>query len=399
MTRSAKIHFPPSKIRVTQNMKLQVPFRQVALSLGLLCLGCLPFDAFAESGDPVAVRRVKDGYSIETMWNLTVQIASGSGFESSDTQGVDLIRHPSSGDSHAGRIRESVAPDHELDRMLDRIANIDSISWTKTSKAQQHTANAIRVRTLGPLIVIDVDGIRISYIDHETKELNAAQRDLVRNTNVLIVGNGNGISTAADLLDASVVVVGNNDEATKNTIVACANGEQEKSKTTVALSDHPTSLSQEVLDLIAAKEAACRASQSVFRKLSTKQMNFRPSNGTHTPRWNTEHMMGRELRFFSQIFHGQDQNIPVIDLNPKQMPPQYVAAHADWTGAEEARQMERVSAFTRRFAYLLKDLPLDEKPPGSNWTLRGLLVQMDRHYSEHTANVQKKFELDEWPKE
>ena len=150
---------------------------------------------------------------------------------------------------------------------------------------------------------------------------------------------------------------------------------------------------------MAAKEAACTASQEVFAKLSVAQMNFRPNNGSHTPRWNTEHMMGRELLFFSQIFHAQDESIPVMDLNPKQMPPDYVFRHADWTGAEEARQMQRVSSFTSRFAYLLKDLPLDEKPPGSNWTLRGLLRQMDRHYSEHTANVKKKFELENWPKE
>ncbi len=81
-----------------------------------------------------------------------------------------------------------------------------------------------------------------------------------------------------------------------------------------------------------------------------------------------------------------------------QMPPDYVAAHADWTGKEEARQMERVSRFTRRFSYLLKDLPMDKKAPGSFWTPKSLLRQMDDHYSEHTANVVKKFELPDWPK-
>ena len=109
-------------------------------------------------------------------------------------------------------------------------------------------------------------------------------------------------------------------------------------------------------------------------------------------------MMGRELGFFSQIYAKQDPGIAAIDLNPKQMPPDYVAAHADWTGTEEARQMERVCRFTSRFAYLLKDLPLDKKAPGSFWTPKSLLLQMDNHYSEHTANVVKKFELPDWPK-
>ena len=109
--------------------------------------------------------------------------------------------------------------------------------------------------------------------------------------------------------------------------------------------------------------------------------------------------MGRELLFFSQIFHEQDPAIPVMNLNPKQMPPDYEARYPDWTGKEEARQMQRVTSFTSRFAYLLKELPLDEKAPGSNWTPRALLRQMDRHYTEHTENVKKKFELPDWPKE
>lgn len=81
----------------------------------------------------------------------------------------------------------------------------------------------------------------------------------------------------------------------------------------------------------------------------------------------------------------------------KQMPPDYSAAHPDWDGAEEARQMKRVSEFTRRFAYLLHDAKLQAKAPGSRWTLVGLLRQMERHYDEHTANTIKKFELPDWP--
>ena len=141
-------------------------------------------------------------------------------------------------------------------------------------------------------------------------------------------------------------------------------------------------------------------SQAVFAKLSVDQMNFRPSNGTHTPRWNTEHMMGRQLKFFSQIYHTIDPMIPVMDLNPAQMPPDYSASHPDWDGAEEARQMQRVDDFCHRFAYLLDGLDVGAKAPGSRWpSLRALLVQMDRHYAEHTANTVKKFDLENWPKQ
>ena len=147
-------------------------------------------------------------------------------------------------------------------------------------------------------------------------------------------------------------------------------------------------------------EAANRRSQDVFRKLSTAQMNFKPSNGTHTPRWNAEHMAGRQLLFFSQIYHALDPKIPVFDWNPAQMPPDYKARHPEWSGKEEARAMQRVDDFCRRYSYLLESTALDAKPPATNWpSLRALLLQMERHYDEHTANVVKKFELPDWPKE
>ena len=59
--------------------------------------------------------------------------------------------------------------------------------------------------------------------------------------------------------------------------------------------------------------------------------------------------------------------------------------------------MQRVMSFTRRFAYLFDGFGLEAKPPGSWWTVRGLLEQMQRHYGEHTAHVKAKFELPDWP--
>jgi hypothetical protein len=160
----------------------------------------------------------------------------------------------------------------------------------------------------------------------------------------------------------------------------------------------PPAIPSHLRELFDRMEAANRRSQDVFRPLSVEQMNFRPSNGSHTPRWNAEHMAGRQLLFFSQIYHALDPSIPVFDWNPAQMPPDYVARHADWTGADEARQMQRIDDFCRRYAYLLKDIGLDDRPPATGWpSLRALLLQMEAHYFEHTANVKKKFELPDWP--
>ena len=168
----------------------------------------------------------------------------------------------------------------------------------------------------------------------------------------------------------------------------------------IKISDQPWKMSSsELTELFERKEASAANSRAVFAPLSVAQMNFVPGDGSHTPRWNSEHMMGRELLFFSQIYHAIDPEIPVMNLNPKQMPTDYVAAHADWTGQEEALLTLRIEAFSRRFAYLLKDLPLDKKTKGSKmWSPRGLLEQMERHYDQHTENVKRKMKLENWPK-
>jgi uncharacterized damage-inducible protein DinB len=165
-----------------------------------------------------------------------------------------------------------------------------------------------------------------------------------------------------------------------------------------SLVDAPRPVPEHLREMFDSMEAANRRSQDVFRTLSVEQMNFRPANGSHTPRWNAEHMSGRQLLFFSQIYHALDPSIPVIDWNPKQMPPDYEARHPDWSGAEEARAMQRVDDFCRRYSYLLKDIQLKDKPPATRWpSLEALLLQMEQHYDEHTANVKKKFELPDWP--
>ena len=80
------------------------------------------------------------------------------------------------------------------------------------------------------------------------------------------------------------------------------------------------------------------------------------------------------------------------------MPKDYEFAHADWTGAEEAKQIQRVEDFTRRFAYLLDGVDMRKKAPGSRiWSIRTLLLQMERHYNQHSSNVRKKMELEQWP--
>ena len=385
----------------------------------------------ADNGNPIAIRWWgRDSISIETQWNLTVAINPWG-----DNTSADLFlfnqAHPVDTAQLAKRsFLFDFSADSSSPQLLDRLANQDATSWSKLTPLIKPSGNAIRVTSLadqGKVIQLEVDGVRIVYCNRLSLEtLSRDQLDLLVGLDVLLFSSstenakeaGEWIerlkprvfipiafkrpTTSASGLDWLSQGLGNKVEIKRidgNTHAIRAAKMQFEQKTQLVLMDAiPWQMPNELAELFRRKEVACRGSQDVFAKLTVGQMNFRPSNGTHTARWNAEHMMGRELGFFSQIYAKQEPGIAAIDLNPKQMPPDYVAAHADWTGKEEARQMERVSRFTRRFSYLLKDLPLDKKAPSSSWTPRSLLLQMDDHYSEHTANVVKKFELPDWPK-
>ena len=413
----------------------------------------------ADEGQPVAVRWWGQAMvSIETYWNFTIVIdpfGEKIGYadpklsadlvlvthEHGDHNNAELIE----GEPIVARGLDDKGKVRPIDQILDRFPGQKEVSWKDARLRIARSSHAVRVtsvaswhddtegsqRGANTLFVVEVDGVRIVHCgdlgqakltDEQLKALGSVDvllipvggvytvdgpqaADIVRQVNPRIVVpihyktpnliyNLQGVQGFLQALGDDRLLV----RSKGNTLAVNAQDKIQRPPQVVLLDFVPWEMPSEWATLFADKEAACRASQEVFAKLSVEQMNFKPSNGTHTPRWNTEHMMGRELGFFSQIYAELDPNLGHLDLNPKQMPPDYQAAHPDWSGAEEARQMARVSAFTRRFAYLLEGLPLDEKAPGSRWTPRRLLQQMARHYGEHTANVQKKFELPDWPK-
>lgn len=267
-----------------------------------------------------------------------------------------------------------------------------------------------------PCTWIETDGITVC--DLGTNEIASVLKTNTRTSDVVIAtGCPDANSDSLKLLNTQmkprfILIAADNhtvddDKATKITdrnFIAVAAQKKKADNNEVKwikISDQPWKMAanSQLKKLFDRKESSSANSRAVFAALSVDQMNFVPGNGSHTPRWNTEHMMGRELLFFSQIYHSIEPEIPVMNLNPKQMPKDYVAAHSDWSGQEEALLTLRVEAFSRRFAYFLKDLPLDKKTKGSRmWSPRGLLKQMERHYKQHTENVKKKMELENWPK-
>ena len=268
----------------------------------------------------------------------------------------------------------------------------------------------------GQSTLLEVDELRLLFVRDADQLLTALKEDATKDPlgtihAALLPAAGSWTGSVGEVLDrlgpsvrlVVLPVTAENapDGVTQvphNTVAVPASGDAAVRR--VALTTTPYRMSDEVAALFEAKEKASAASQAVFAKLSAAQMSHEPADGSHTPRWNAEHIRGTELLFFSQIFNAVDPAVPVMNRMPKQMPPQYAPAHPEWSGREEAAATARVQAFTRRYAYLLDGLDLDTKAPGSRfWTPRALLKQMDRHIGQHTANVQKKFEADDWPKE
>jgi len=414
--------------------------------------------AQADPGHPVAVRWWGQAMvSIETHGNLTVVIdpyGEKIGYENPNVTGdLVLVTHEHADHNNVALVQGNPIVERGLDdsgqareiyQVLDRWPNQKKPEWDFSKQKMTRSKHAVWItgipawhddtegsqRGANTLFLMEVDGVRIVHCgDLGQPKLTDEQLTALGEVDVLLIPVG-GVYTvdgsqAADIVrqvnprivvpihyktpnliydlqgvqgflaavsdDCQVV------RAKGNTLAVSAAERGTAKPQAVVLDFSPWEMPKEWAELFSAKEKACQSSQQVFAKLSATQMNFKPSDGTHTPRWNAEHMMGREFGFFSEIYAQLDPAITKIDLNPNQMPPDYVAAHPDWSGEEEARQMQRVSAFTRRFAYLLDGLGLDKKAPGSRWTPRGLLKQMARHYSEHTANVQKKLELPEWP--
>ncbi|EKK00429.1 hypothetical protein RBSH_04156 [Rhodopirellula baltica SH28] len=364
--------------------------------------------ARAAEGDPVAVRVWPGGtVTIESHWGLSVAI-KGKTKNTEDLSDEEASTIPNA---------DATVTVGESGRyLLSRPANKEEVTWQQVSREETKTdpvsvtPNDIQVSHLGgDAVHVQLDGIdlvvagpgctteTLASFQHIDAVIGSDLQRFVVEGSPMPVTVRNWISASSGSPDS--VKVADQDH---NTVAISSNSTESASEPVVVwwnVSPKPWQMSEEMNKLFAAMEKSCAESQAVFAKLTTAQMNFKPANGTHTPRWNVEHMMGRQLLFFSQMYHEADASIPVMDLNPAQMPPDYEFANADWDGAEEARQMQRVSDFSRRFAYLLDGYSVDDKVPGSRWpTLKALLKQMDRHYSEHTSNTEKKFALPGWPK-
>jgi L-ascorbate metabolism protein UlaG (beta-lactamase superfamily) len=132
--------------------------------------------------------------------------------------------------------------------------------------------------------------------------------------------------------------------------------------------------------------------------LTREQLDHKPSDGSHTIRWNFEHTTARELGFFSQVYAQLDPEIPVINWNPAQMPIDYTPRHPDWGPEEMVRHVRRIGAFTERFSYLLHDTPPTLRIEGTRFPIEYLTAMVVGHYQNHTTKAVHKFTLPDWPR-
>ena len=381
----------------------------------------------AEEGEPIAIRHWPgNGFTVESMWDLHVGVGLNDEAKSLLPRSVDaeMEKLPGNKGIPCTLYREANSSKVMLvDQAEAALADKDKIHPMVLVISKEHGKKIHRLADpLSDETIVYVDGAAISFLDHDMvamekriaklKALSSVEKQSL-NRNVVVVATGEQFTQeiceqcakvyrpAMMIVNAAVKSVGGIEvEAVSHNTVAFSKRENDSEETRfVSLGTSPYKMTDDLAELFAKKEAAQKKSREMFANLSVEQMNFKPANGTHTPRWNAEHMMGRELGFFSEIYHAVDPSVAVMNLNPKQMPKDYTFAHADWTGEEEARQMKRVENFTRRFAYLLDGMDLNKRAKGSRfWTPRRLLVQMEHHYEEHSANVVKKMDLEGWPK-
>ena len=183
-------------------------------------------------------------------------------------------------------------------------------------------------------------------------------------------------------------------------LTAATQGKPPVGPPTVIVSDFkPRVLGDESARAFAAGKADRQGFIDALGKVTAKQLDHKPSNGTHTIRWNFEHTIGRELLFFSRIYHALDDQIPVLDWNPAQMPPDYRPRKPSWDTDEMVREVQRVGAFTERFNYLLADVPVDQKIKNTRFSIRSLTRLMIGHYRGHAAKAVEKFKLPDWPED
>lgn len=339
----------------------------------------------------------------------------------------------------------------EIDHYLDRRPNQAEVQWLPKAGAGTPTGHAVHVKSIptfhdaesgakrgkNAMFLIETDGLRILHCGDLGHLLSAEQIAAIGSIDVLIIPVGGTYTvdsaqavevikqlkprrcvwpihfkTRVGKLPLSTVdafltqarQAGMSVREVKGNAIAMARrarGPDVKPVpvTVIAAGFEPVKPGADIQSALEAMRADRQALIDALGKVSKTQLDHKPSDGTHTIRWNFEHTAGTELNFFSQIYHAMDPEIPLIKWGPAQMPPDFRARHPDWDTSEMVRHVQRTAAFTERFSYLLANTPADLKIEGTRFSVQSLSTMMVGHYRNHTTKAVLKFKLPDWPKD
>lgn len=341
----------------------------------------------------------------------------------------------------------------DVDHVLDRLPNQAEAKLSKRSDASEPSPHAVTVKGIrayhdaesgakrgkDTMFLIEAEGVRILHCgDLGQAQLTDEQLKAIGTVDLLLIPVGGTFTVDAeaalaitkqvkprrwvwpihfktsavsglplverDSFVAKAKEAGLSIREVKGNAIAIArkpvNADAEAPKAGVVVADFkPVQPVEGVAKALEAMRADRQALIDAFGKLSMKQLDHKPSDGSHTIRWNFEHPMAAEAGFFSQVYHALDAEMPLVNIRAAQNPADYKPTHPDWDTAEMVRHVQRVAALTERFSYLLADVPADLQVEGTRFSVEGLTRLLVGHYKNHTSKAVKKFELPDWPKE
>lgn len=413
---------------------------------------------------PVAVRWWGQAMvTIETWWGLTIAIdpydPAQTGYTDPHVRAdVVLISHEHFDHNNADLIAgdpvvvRGLTEDGEArttDMTLYRAVNDLTPRIAQTSGYTSSAPHPVRIRSIpawhddehgakrgaNAMFLVETDGVRILHCgDLGQTELTTEQLDAIGRVDALLIPVGGtytidavGAARIIEQLAPRLVVPihfktpalkfnlelserfftslgdrANRRQAVGNTLAVAALADGENAGRLIAIElgyepwIAPAHMRQNLDRAHEARETMAKTIESV----TPEQLDHKPSNGTHTLRWNAEHTAGSEMAFITLALHDADATLPQIRISPAQQPENYTPANPDWSSAEEAAHIRRVGAFTERFAYVLADVdPAENRYPTFFKSLDGLFKLLASHYQSHHSNVLEKFELPDWPKQ
>jgi len=345
-----------------------------------------------------------DTVSLETFWGLT----AATGENAHDKRvNADYVYRPQNNEP-----REVT---------LDRVANDEQVQTLDARLRIARTDNAIRMEPIEttdePMTLMSAHNCRVLIGPPPGTPINHEALGGSLDALVLILDNDateNALAMIRALRPAQAALVGDADAIRRvlervpmmyetvrmpgNTFaVAEPHPLESRVPLIVLLNDEPFEAEPELGALLDAMTASATTAARAFAPLTVEQLNHVPADGTHSPRWNPEHMAGQQIFSFLQFFSTKDSAFRIEDPRPAGTPAKYVAKNPDWTAQEVVREIERTQEFAMRFAYLLAEIDLDAKPESGGWSLSTMLKRMQWHWGHHTGKLPSKMALPDWP--